>query len=103
MFFISPRPKEELYDCRKDPLQLVNVVSSTAHAAQLEKLRQLLQQWQLTTEDSDAGNLTKDWYDRETGSPLKTRGNEEKCLVKKRQLQPSIRDPFSLIYIKIWI
>lgn len=72
--FIVPRPWEELYDCRQDPMQLVNVASMAAYSAYLENLRQVMRQWQAETGDSDPGQLTKDWYKRENGDPLQTKG-----------------------------
>lgn len=72
--FTAPRPVEELFDCRKDPMQLVNVASMPAYSAQLEKLRQIMRQWQSDTGDSDPGELTKDWYNRENGVALKNKG-----------------------------
>ncbi|WP_240676122.1 sulfatase family protein [Botryobacter ruber] len=72
--FLAPRPQEELFDHRKDPLQLNNVAGQPAYAKKLEELRKVMQQWQTETADTDPGNLTKDWYDRETGKALETKG-----------------------------
>ena len=68
--FIAPRPFEELYDCRQDPMQLVNVASVKSYADQLASLRKTMAQWQLETKDSNPSQLTKDWYDRENGKRL---------------------------------
>lgn len=72
--FVAPRPLEEFYDCRKDPMQLVNVASVPAYAAAVKKLKNIMQQWQEETGDSDPHHLTSDWYNRENGEALKTKG-----------------------------
>lgn len=66
--FITPRPREELYDCRNDPMQLVNVASLPEYSNQLQELRKVMKQWQEETDDFCPDNLTKDWYDRENGT-----------------------------------
>lgn len=68
--FITPRPAEELFDCRKDPMQLVNVASLPEFANILEKMRNALRQWRDETADTAPEQLTGDWFDRETGEPL---------------------------------
>lgn len=75
--FITPRPAEELYDCRKDPMQLVNVASLAEYQRRLEGMRTIMKQWREETMDTAPAVLTKDWFDRETGKALeveKTRG-----------------------------
>ena len=72
--FIAPRPSEELYNCQQDPMQLIDVASVISYSAQLQKLRKVMLQWQSETADSDPAQLTKDWYDRENGEPLKEKG-----------------------------
>ena len=75
--FIVPRPAEELFDCSKDPMQLLNVASLPECKKQLQDMRFVLQQWRDETADTTPDDLTKDWYDRETGGPLdieRTRG-----------------------------
>lgn len=68
--FMIPRPREELFDCRKDPVQLMNVASLPEYAGQLKELRQVLKQWREETADTSPENLTGDWFDRETGERL---------------------------------
>lgn len=68
--FIIPRPMEELYDCRNDPMQLVNVASLPLYKSQLEEFREIMKQWQEETNDYCPVNLTKDLYDRENGTRL---------------------------------
>ena len=68
--FIVPRPYEELYDCDKDPLQMLNVASLPEYQQELKALRATLANWRKETKDDTPENLTKDWFDRETGKPL---------------------------------
>lgn len=68
--FMTPRPAEELYDCRNDPMQLVNVASLPQHKEILEALRRVLLRWRDDTKDTTPETLTADWYDRETGEAL---------------------------------
>lgn len=72
--FVTPRPYEELYDVKNDPLQLVNLAAVPKYAAPLAQLRKVLRQWQEETADSEPGSLTGDWYDRESGKALNTKG-----------------------------
>ncbi|MGK6352004.1 sulfatase family protein [Parapedobacter sp. DT-150] len=65
--FVTPRPREELFDCRSDPQQLVNVASVPAHAAELERLRTIMEHWRTETGDRTPERLTPDKFDRETG------------------------------------
>lgn len=68
--FISPRPTEEFYDCRKDPLQLNNLAFSQNPAPALKNLRQVLKDWMLDTGDNIPEGLTRDWYSRTTGERI---------------------------------
>jgi N-sulfoglucosamine sulfohydrolase len=68
--FVSPRPVEELFDVISDPDQFLNLVSMPAYQAKLDEMRRLLANWQRNTLDSTPGNLTPDWYDRESGAAL---------------------------------
>jgi N-sulfoglucosamine sulfohydrolase len=45
------RPKEELYDLTKDPDELTNLASDSAHAETLAELRRRLRAWQTETRD----------------------------------------------------
>lgn len=49
--FVDPRPREELYDCEKDPWQLENLADSPAHAAIKVKLKAQLEAYQRKTGD----------------------------------------------------
>lgn len=68
--FLVPRPPEELYDCKKDPLQLINLASLPAYQGVLRDLRLELRKWREETKDNTPAQLTPDWFDRETGQPL---------------------------------
>lgn len=65
--FMVPRPNEELYDCQRDTLQLLNVSSVPEYEAPLQDLRGVLSKWMRETGDDVPANLTKDWYLREPG------------------------------------
>ena len=72
--FIVPRSIEELFDCRKDPWQITNLTALPAYSDQLKNLRQVMKQWQKETDDFNPVKLTKDWYNRENGEPLQSKG-----------------------------
>lgn len=72
--FVTPRPYEELYDVKNDPLQLVNLASVPKYAARLKQMRQVMLRWQEETGDTVPADLTGDWYDRESGKALETKG-----------------------------
>lgn len=52
--FEPTRPKEELYDLKKDPHELNNLAEDPAHQKQLLKLRKQLDQWIVDTNDQGA-------------------------------------------------
>jgi N-sulfoglucosamine sulfohydrolase len=68
--FMSPRPGEELFDVKNDPLQIINIASLPAFQKKLKEMRKLLKNWQYNTGDSTPEHLTPDWFDRETGESL---------------------------------
>ena len=65
--FMVPRPHEELYDCSRDPLQLLNVASLPEYGETLISMRNILSEWMTETGDNIPENLTKDWYLKEAG------------------------------------
>lgn len=69
--FLAPRPAEELFDLNLDDDQLLNVASVKRYQEKLKEMRNLLKKWQEDTGDTTPDHLTPDWYDRETGDPLK--------------------------------
>ncbi len=68
--FVTPRPHEELFDCFLDPEQLSNVASNDRYSSILEDMRDVMQQWVKETGDDVPSDLTKSWYDPETGEGL---------------------------------
>ncbi len=71
--FVMPRPKEELFDVRKDPHCLQNLASNPRYAATMERMRGALDVWVKRTEDDVPDNPTPDRYHRTTGVRLKPR------------------------------
>jgi arylsulfatase A-like enzyme len=49
--FVSPRPREELYDCEADPWELRNLAAAPEHAAVKARLRAQLEAYQRQTRD----------------------------------------------------
>jgi arylsulfatase A-like enzyme len=92
--FIAPRPAEELFDCSKDPMQLVNVASLPGYQSPLKDLREVLQQWRQETFDTTPDDLTKDWYDRETGEPLDVERTRGKMPGGMKAMQTHAKGPF---------
>jgi len=70
--FVTPRPREELFDCRSDPDQLINLASLPGYERELEQHRAMMERWRKETDDTTPDRLTADWFDRETGKPLPT-------------------------------
>ncbi len=68
--FLSPRPREELYDVNADPNELVNLAGDPKFAGDLARMRAALRGWEQETNDPPAGTLTPDEFDRETGAAL---------------------------------
>jgi arylsulfatase A-like enzyme len=68
--FISPRPREELYDVIKDPYQLNNLAENTGYSIELQKMRRLLDAWIVQFNDVIPKNLTPDKFDRWTGNKM---------------------------------
>ena len=66
-YFMAPRPWEELYDCRRDSLQLLNVASVPEYQSALIEMRNILKEWMDITGDNIPGTLTEDWYLMEPG------------------------------------
>ncbi len=92
--FMTPRPAEELFDCSKDPMQLVNVASLSEYQTHLKDMRQVLQQWRKETFDNSPENITKDWYDRETGDPLDVEKARGEMPGGTKAIQTNAKGPF---------
>ena len=63
--FIMPRPKEELYDLKKDPFQFKNLMLSENIPDDYLLLKGILNDWIIETGDSKPTKITKDWYQRD--------------------------------------
>ncbi len=68
--FINNRPYEELFNCRKDPMQLVNLASVPEYNDIMENMRMVLKRWIEETGDNVPEKLTADWFDRDSGLRL---------------------------------
>ncbi len=73
VYFVQPRPREELYHCDGDPHELTNLIDDPRHARALVELRQALDQWEKDTGDRVAERRTADEFDRQTGLPTPAR------------------------------
>jgi N-sulfoglucosamine sulfohydrolase len=70
--FSVPRPFEQLFFVTDDYDQLVNIGAVPKYKEKLLEMRAVLDQWRKETLDTAPDDLTGDWYDKETGDPLKT-------------------------------
>jgi len=68
--FLAPRPSEELYFVKNDPLQLDNIIERKEYVAVQRKLKRELQDWMEETGDDIPTYLTKDWYTRDGGKKI---------------------------------
>ena len=73
--FLAPRPKEELFYCKDDSLQLDNLMGIGEYTSVYEELKGVLSKWMEQTCDNFPENLTKDWYTRDTGGKIKQNSN----------------------------
>lgn len=69
--FITPRPKEELYDRQADPWELNNLAGDPAHAATLAELRGILEAWIEETNDRGQNPEPEAVYDADMAVYLK--------------------------------
>lgn len=72
--FLFPRPAEEFYVMATDSLQEQNRIADSTYTETVDQLRSVLSQWQLATGDTMPDSLTTDWYHREDGSALPSKG-----------------------------
>jgi len=73
VYFVNPRPAEELYDCKNDPHELTNLIGKPEHDGVLKKLRSALDTWVKETGDYVPELRTADEFDRLTGLPTPAR------------------------------
>ena len=67
--FVTPRPREELYDVLSDPHELRNLAADARHQDTLARFRDALRAWELETNDTVPQLRTADEFDRGTGKP----------------------------------
>jgi N-sulfoglucosamine sulfohydrolase len=70
---ITPRPKEELYDCQTDPHEITNLILDPAHHEALNELQSALDKWEIETADYAPVLRTADEFDRIKGLPTPAR------------------------------
>ena len=71
--FLSPRPREELYDLASDPFELENLANDPEYGGVLAQHREMLDTWIEASDDFIPSVRTPDEFDRETGARLPTR------------------------------
>lgn len=71
--FLAPRPNEELYDYRSDPLEYNNLAGNPAYAKVLAEMREQMALWTRDTDDFIPSVRTPDDFDRRTGEKLPSR------------------------------
>ncbi|MDF1816014.1 MAG: sulfatase [Verrucomicrobiales bacterium] len=69
--FQAPRPKTELYDTSGDPHQIDNLSGNATYESVEKRLAEALSFWRKETGDSSPDEISKDFFDRETGDRLK--------------------------------
>lgn len=68
--FVSPRGPEELFDVESDPFQMNNLAEDPAYSKIKKQMRQELDRWIKTTNDTTFQHPTPDMYNRWSGKPL---------------------------------
>ncbi len=68
--FVTPRPREELFQVQDDRWQLLNLASVPEFQNVLKEYRQVFDQWMSITRDDIPANITGDGFDRTTGELL---------------------------------
>ncbi|MBN1844606.1 MAG: sulfatase [Sedimentisphaerales bacterium] len=68
--FVVPRDREELYDVRRDPYNLLNVAQDAKYKQELEVMRRVLDEWARQTADSVPAEPAGDRFDRQSGLPF---------------------------------
>ncbi len=69
--FLAPRPTEELFYVKNDPVQTQNLISNSNYTDIKVNLKKVLLEWMEETCDNVPEKLTPDWYTRDTGKKLK--------------------------------
>jgi N-sulfoglucosamine sulfohydrolase len=71
--FLAPRPALEFYQADKDTHQLTNKVGDKNLKSKQKELDKVLYDWMAQTKDSVPKEISKDFFDRETGANLKNK------------------------------
>ena len=91
VYFIQPRPAEELYDCDADPHEIRNLIGDPKYGKVLARLRGALDEWERETGDYVPELRTADEFDRTTGLPTPARVRprlSKKVMVEKGLAAP---------------
>ncbi len=91
VYFMKPRPKEELYHSAKDPHETKNLIDDPAYREVLHELRGALDQWIQETGDRVPELRTADEFDRSTGLPTAARVRPR--LSKKEMVKMGLTAP----------
>jgi len=88
-FMADTRPKEELYDLRKDPHEMKNLAADPKHAGQLAEMRGALDKWMKDTGDQGGTDESKvvDMDDL-----MKGKWEYYEKVMKRRGLDPELSD-----------
>lgn len=91
VYFVNPRPKEELYHSAKDPHETKNLINDPKYQEVLQELRGSLDQWIKETGDRVPKLRTADEFDRTTGLPTSARVRPR--LSKKEMVKKGLTAP----------
>ena len=69
-YFFTPALPEELFNVKKDPHQLKNIIENKENEPVLQKMRRYLSEWEKQTRDTAPKKLTRHiWNDKKWGYP----------------------------------
>jgi arylsulfatase A-like enzyme len=91
VYFLNPRPREELYHPESDPHELKNLIQDPAYRKVLSELRGALDHWVSETNDRTPKLRTADEFDRKTGLPTPARVRPR--LSKKEMIKKGLTAP----------
>jgi len=92
LWFEKIKPKEELYDCKNDPFQLVNIAGDSCFLEKLTDLRKALNDWQ--KEIDDKGNIPeKQLFEQMWPGGVQPKTNIAKIEIKNRKVYLSCNTP----------
>ena len=91
VYFVNPRPAEELYDCAADPHETRNLAADPSMDKTLTRLRAALDDWIEETGDYVPELRTADEFDRLTGLPTPARIRPR--LSKKEMVEKGLAAP----------